>query len=149
MLVELLFLSQNFQCGSGANPATLSITVNEQVLTVDEVAYVVVDSLDDIYITDITQLTEGNCTLPLEESSFLWLDYNNEVPTVGGYKNQLSLQEILDQEVGLDTEYHLITSEFGTTDLDSEAADFQDIILKVDSNQGRVHQKFLRNVYAD
>lgn len=149
MLVEILFLAQQFQCGAGAELATFAVTVNEQRIEVGEVAYVQVDDLNDIYINDIDQITGGNCTLPLEDSTFMWLDYENEVPNVGGYDNQLSLQDLLDEEVGLDTQYHLVVSEVGTTNMESSAADFQDVVLKLDTNQGRVHQKMLQNVYAD
>lgn len=145
ILVEVTFLATQFQCGAGADLAEFRIQVQDRTLHVGESVVIAVESLDDIYINEITQISNGNCALAIEDTTSLWLDYENEVPTLPGYDNQLSLQDLLDEEVGLDTEYHLWTLEIGTTNLESSAADFQDIVLKFDSNQERV----IKNVYAD
>lgn len=144
-LVEVTFLASQFQCGAGADLADFRIQVQDNILHLGESVVIAVESLDDIYINEITQITNGNCALPLEDSTSLWLDYENEVPELPGYDNQLSLQDLLDEEVGLDTEYHLWTVEIGTTNLESSAADFQDIVLKFDSNQERI----IENIPAD
>ena len=145
ILVEVTFLASQFQCGAGADLADFRIQVQEQTLHLGESVVIAVESIDDIYINEITQISNGNCALAIEDSASLWLDYENEVPTLPGYDNQLSLQDLLDTHVGLDTEYHLWTLEIGTTDLESPAADYQDIVLKFDSNQERIKS----NIPAD
>lgn len=152
MLVEIVFLSSQFQCGPNAEHLEeFSVQIHNEknlayhTIELGEKKVWDMNDLSDLGFIEIINLTNNCSILPIQDMTLLYMDENSQVPNVGGYENQMSLQETLDTEVGNDPQYAIIAIEFGTVNQESSAFDLQDIVIKLDWNQERI----LNNIPAD
>lgn len=137
MLIELLFIAENFQCGPTAPLAQFEIVVTEsQGLGIVTHHLRVGDSLliDEEKLGTITvkPVANANCA-----SVYTYKEATpNNIPNLPGLYNQPDVAFYLNQLQGAESIY---LYEFGSI----TKGDYQDVILKIDWD----HKE--KNIYAD
>ena len=131
MLIEILFLASQFQCGSDADLASFKVyTNNGQEIRLGEKTLVSVDSVEDLQF-GYEAIENGSCSL--EGIPGISVSYGEELPTNQGVYQQPSLQTLIQENV-TDEYLSLVLFEVGTTNINSSAYDLQDIVLLVNTN---------------
>ena len=138
MLIEILFLTSQFQCGSEAAQATFKARINDKPIYVGETVRLNVENLQDLYF-EYEQLEtfedEPICALPFNTEGVvpILIQYGEQLPTNDGIYNQPSLQTLIQEQVT--NEYlNLVLYEVGTTDTNSSAYDLQDLVFVINTN---------------
>ncbi len=140
MLIELLFIAENFQCGADAPLAQFEIIVEEQntdggtFFHTLEVGESIVLERDNYVGTTINDIANADCmsVFEFEEATV------DTIPDLPGLYNQPDVASYLDELQGAESIY---LYEFGS--VNGPSADYQDVILKIDWNYTE------RVIYAD
>ncbi len=141
MLVEIFFALSQFQCGANAPMATFAAQyADTPIMEEGDKRYIqfIEDDTENPpmdynwFLDNLAVVPEFNASCAIDEPVITVLGKDSEVPIVPGLYNQESIEEWHSQ---LKTPYQfIILYEFGTTNLDSPAADLQDVVILVDFN---------------
>ena len=130
MIVEILFLASQFQCGSDAAQAQFEIYANNEVpIAIGEKTYVSVDSIEDLQF-GYTVISDGDCAL--SSVAPIGISYGETLPANQGVYQQPSLTSLISDHV-TQPYLSLVLYELGTTYVDSSAYDLQDIVILVNT----------------
>lgn len=131
MIIEILFLASQFQCGANADLASFKVfTNNGKEIRLGEKTKVMVESIEDLQF-GYEVIADGDCAL--RGVPGISVSYGEELPTNQGVYQQPSLQTLIEQNV-TDEYKSLVLFEVGTTNTESSAFDLQDLVLVVDTN---------------
>ncbi|ELS02323.1 hypothetical protein Xen7305DRAFT_00020370 [Xenococcus sp. PCC 7305] len=131
-VIELTYSAAQFQCGEGNELVDIQVNVYRnsqfvQTLSVEDSVYLPINSFDDL--TFQYNFIDAECA-PIDNPEEMVLAPEDPVPDLAGVYEQDSLQEILD---GLNEYEELFIVELGTSDSESSAYDFQDVVMLINN----------------
>lgn len=133
-MIELLYFASQIQCSADSSLLNIEVDVYHQqqlvqTMSLNEQATIDVTSIDDLDFKYRAVGDNAICSLtaPTEKT----LEFGATLPDLDGVYNQSSIQNLLSN---VDKYEELFLVELGTTDLNDEAFDMQDVVFKVDTN---------------